>query len=210
LKGVVGDRADAPIEPIGKADLPPPWHEKAADRVSRWTGKRYGALNTRMSDVPIEIHRASLADARSISALISLLTEKFIASECSAESRRALLGSMTQDSIRKFLSAGFVYHVAKAERELVGVIGIRDNTHLYHLFVREDFQRQGIGTRLWHAARDLCLSSGNPGLFTVNASRNAYAVYEKMGFVAESGQKERRGVVVIPMRLETNCEAEPR
>ena len=50
-----------------------------------------------------------------------------------------------------------------------------------------------------------------PGTLTVdNSPFPQIAEFKRDAVIAESGQKERRGVVVIPMRLEINCEAEPR
>ena len=86
-------------------------------------------------------------------------------------------------------------------RIIVGIVGIKDNKHLYQLFVDEDYQRQGIARKLWQFAMQKCLDSGNSGEFTVNSLLYAKAIYEKLGFVAQSGPVERKGVVEIPMKM---------
>lgn len=54
-----------------------------------------------------------------------------------------------------------------------GVVGVRDNSHLYHLFVAKPFQGCGLGRRLWEHAKAQYLAAGNPGVFTVNRARTS-------------------------------------
>lgn len=45
---------------------------------------------------------------------------------------------------RRYLTEGRCrYHVAESAGKLVGVVGVRDDTHLFHLFVAEGFHRRG-------------------------------------------------------------------
>ena len=96
---------------------------------------------------------------------------------------------------------GFRYHVAEFNNQVVGVIGIKNNNHLYHLFVSEAHHKKGIGRLLWAVARDACIAAGNSETFIVNSSRYAQDFYKKLGFVAQSEPQERNGVVSIPMRF---------
>ena len=154
-----------------------------------------------MKSAAIEIRRASVKDAESISALASELTARHIARDFTAEGRKTILDAMTREKITQYLEEGYRYHVAVFDGRVIGAVAMRDSRHLYHLFVHEDFQRQGIATRLWEVARDRSLAAGNPGLFTVNASLNAVPVYEKLGFIATSSSQETNGVIAVPMRL---------
>ena len=113
---------------------------------------------------------------------------------------------MTPDAIEKYIQSGFRYHITEVESRLVGAVGVRDNSHLYHLFVLEQYQRQGIARKLWQVAMEACLCQGNPGEFTVNSSIFALGVYEKFGFIAQSGPEEKNGVVFIPMKLIVNSQ----
>ena len=149
----------------------------------------------------LDIRKAKPGDAESISKLVSKLSAKYIAHELTADGAEHLLASMNPDAIKKYIHSGFEYHVAETDRRVVGVVGIRDNSHLYHLFVAEKYQRQGIARKLWLHAMETCLSNGNPGEFTVNSSAYAVGVYEQFGFIAQSGPEEKEGVVYIPMKL---------
>jgi len=84
------------------------------------------------------------------------------------------------------------------------LISIRENNHLYHLFVAEQYQRKGIAQKLWEKAKNDCLKSGNPGTFTVNSSNNAIAVYESFGFQQSEPTQELNGVLFNPMILKLN------
>jgi GNAT superfamily N-acetyltransferase len=96
---------------------------------------------------------------------------------------------------------GYRYHVAVDEGVLAGAIAVRDNRHVYHLFVAESFQKRGLARQLWTIARDASLAAGNPGEFTVNSSRFAVSVYRRFGFAESGPPDERNGVVSVPMRL---------
>jgi len=147
------------------------------------------------------IRVASTDDSESISALVSEQSVKHIIHEFTPDGADHLLASMSPDSIRKYIQSGYFYHVAEMDGRIIGVVGVKDNSHLYHLFVAEKFRRQGVARELWQVSMTSCLSRGNPGEFTVNSSRYALGVYKKLGFVAQSGPQEKNGVVFIPMKL---------
>lgn len=149
----------------------------------------------------IAIRRADAGDIPAISRLISDLALRYIAHEFTPDGTARLLSAMSERAIEGCFQAGYRYHVAQAESSLAGVVATRDDRHLYHLFVADDYQERGLATRLWHVARDACLAAGNPGEYTVNSSRFAVGFYEKMGFIREADFQEHEGVVSIPMKL---------
>jgi ribosomal protein S18 acetylase RimI-like enzyme len=151
----------------------------------------------------MEIRAATADDAPRISTLVHDLAGKYIVHEFSEEGASRLLESMSVAAIRTYLESGYRYHVAEENGELAGVIAIRDNRHLYHLFVSECFQGKGVARRLWESAKAASLDAGNPGVFTVNSSRYAVGLYEKFGFVRQSEAVDVSGVICIPMKLES-------
>lgn len=152
-------------------------------------------------DVEIVIRCALREDAESISALIIATARKFILFEFSAQGQARFLAAHTVKEIERRMRAGFAYDVALYRGELVGVVGMRNSTHLYHLFVDEAHQRRGIGHRLWEHAKSRCLRGDHPGFFTVNASRFAVPIYERMGFTAVGPVQSAGGILFVPMRL---------
>ena len=149
----------------------------------------------------MKIRAALQDDAKEISQLISCLTAKFITDNFSPEGKEHLISTMTPQAIEEFIQLGYRYQVAETGGKLIGVVAIKDNKHLYHLFVSEHCQRQGVARQLWTSAMKDCLGRGNPGEFTVNSSQYARGAYKKLGFVESSGPKEHRGVVFFPMKL---------
>jgi len=152
----------------------------------------------------MRIREATLKDIPAISELIRPLVEKYIAYEFSPEAARNLLLSMEPEAIREYFKSGYKYHVAEENGVLAGVVAVRDNVHLYHLFVADAFRSQGIARRLWQAAHDACRDAGNAGEYTVNSSRFAVEMYRKFGFVEAGPPITRDGVTAVPMKLIEN------
>jgi len=139
------------------------------------------------------------ADIRPVAALLAALALEHITHEFDARARERFLAKNDESNIRDFVAQGFRYHVAESRGRVVGFVGVRDNKHLYHLFVANDFQRRGVARRLWTVAREECIAAGNPGTFTVNSSNNAVAVYERLGFVRSGPTKNDDGALYNPM-----------
>jgi len=150
----------------------------------------------------MKIRLAVIADAPAISALVGALTREFILPELTKEGADRLLGEMDTASIRKYIASGYRYHVAEEGREIIGIIAIKENSHLSQLFVSKNFQRRGIARTLWEVAKAANLAGGNPGRFTVNASLAAVGVYEKLGFVKQSEPISKSGIIYVPMKLD--------
>ena len=148
------------------------------------------------------IRKAKHNDIDGISQLITPLVIKYILPTCNKEGGLLILNSMAPNCISNYLDAGYAYHVAELNGELIGVVGMKGNSHLYHLFVVEAQQGKGLSRKLWEQARDECLANGNQGKFTVNSALNAADVYLKFGFVPVSGIREKQGVKDMPMELE--------
>jgi GNAT superfamily N-acetyltransferase len=149
----------------------------------------------------MNIREAQCTDSEGISQLVYKLTEKYIAPDCTEDGADILLRSMRREAIEGYLESGYIYHIAEIDYQIVGVIGVRDNSHVHHLFVDDAYHKQGIARKLWHVARETCLSNGDVGVFTVNSSRYALSFYERLGFVQQSSEHEEEGVVYIPMQL---------
>lgn len=150
----------------------------------------------------MEIRPGRKFDSESISILLTSLAVKYIAKSFSEEGRTNLLNSMTPEAIEGFFDDGFRYHVGEIDGEIVGVVGTRDDSHLFHLFVDDRYQGKGYSSRLWAIGREACLKSGNnPGYFTVNSSLNAQHVYERWGFERDGSLREGGGVKDQPMRM---------
>lgn len=149
----------------------------------------------------MKVEIGSPSDAEAISALVIELSEPFYLSPSRAGAE-PFIASVSPEAERTYLSASnFSFHVARSESGLAGVVALRDNSHLFHLFVAKAFQGKRLASRLWNIAKAEALRAGNPGEFTVNSSLNAVPVYEKFGFVREGEVQHMHGISFQPMRL---------
>lgn len=94
--------------------------------------------------------------------------------------------------------AGHITLVADLSGELLGMLHLREHSHVSMLFVRSSHRRQGIGRGLLNAARKLPGDSGR-GL-TVSSSPNAVSTYERLGFRITGAEQCVHGIRFIPMQ----------
>lgn len=149
----------------------------------------------------MQIRLATMNDVCAISKMLIVLANKFIVGDFEKEGVDNILRSMSPKTISWLMDKGYRYHVGEIHNELVGVVGTRENSHLYHLFVKESEQGKGYSKQLWTVAKQCCIAAGNQGEFTVNSSINAQAVYKGWGFVPVVGIRISSGVKDIPMKL---------
>ncbi len=98
-------------------------------------------------------------------------------------------------------SPRYAYLVAELEGQIAGFVAMRDNKHLFHLFVAAAHQRIGIARALWEQARQVSLRAGPITEFTVNSSLNAVPVYLSFGFAPAGAIMQEHGIAFLPMRL---------
>ena len=150
----------------------------------------------------LTIRKACSADAAHISELIRKVAHGFNAS-ASGEIAPWFLAAVTPSAIAGHIAdTKFNYLVGFVGRTLVGVIALRDTTHVHHLFVAPEFHRQGVAAKLWERAKTDAIASGNKDGFSVRSSEYAVPVYERFGFHVVGARAEKEGVIFVPMKLE--------
>ena len=90
-----------------------------------------------------------------------------------------------------------IYGAYDDNRNLMGIIAIRDNTHITLFFVDEKFKGNGIGRKLF----DYVCDNYDEGYFTVNSSPDAKDVYEHLGFIFLDSEKIENGIRFYPMKI---------
>lgn len=147
----------------------------------------------------MNISIATVDDAPAISRLIGSVA-RFFTLQPDGAGAEDFLKTISPESVAGYLAdPRFAYFKAVENGTLAGVVAVRDGSHLYHLFVDESFQRQGLSRQLWDHAR-AALQEANPGYFIVNSTPYAQAVYERFGFVANGPRVETHGIAFVPMR----------
>jgi GNAT superfamily N-acetyltransferase len=148
-----------------------------------------------------DIRPASAEDARAISSVIKGLSHYFLSAPPGEGAETGMQG-IEPSGIEDFIASNRYCHwVACVQGQVIAVAGLRDNTHLYHLFVAADWQGHGVGGALWRQVQSAALAAGNTGAFTVNSTLYGRPVYERFGFTTTGPVTERDGMIFIPMAL---------
>lgn len=152
-----------------------------------------------MSQGTLAIRSARPEDAEAISALLLSLANRCTLYPDMRGAER-FLASFAPDALSAVLaSPAYRYLTGWIDGALAGVIALRDNSHLYHLFVADQFQGRKVASDLWAELKAMALASGNPGRFTVNSSVGAVPVYRAFGFRINGEYVAANGIVYVPM-----------
>ncbi|MDD2971605.1 MAG: GNAT family N-acetyltransferase [Lachnospiraceae bacterium] len=107
---------------------------------------------------------------------------------------------ITDQTLYKLFKLGtYQMMVALDGERIVGVISLRNNSHISLLFVDERYHRQGVGSLLIHALAEYLSTEENITKITVNAAPYAIGFYHKLGFKDTSTQQESDGIKYTPM-----------
>ncbi|WP_186775839.1 GNAT family N-acetyltransferase [Rubripirellula tenax] len=147
----------------------------------------------------VDIRDASTHDAAAISLLVSSLAREHIGPSLGPGGLDVLIASLDFDSTLQRLKDDWLHLAAFDDRDLVAVVVVKPPIHLYHLFVRSDLQRSGIGTKLLDEADRRVQRSCGLRLATVNSSLNAVSAYMRFGFKPDGGVVDIDGVRFQPM-----------
>ena len=139
------------------------------------------------------------ADAATIAAFVSALATEHLAYSLGDGGLAKLLSSLDTPSTQQRIADGWPHICALDGEGLAGVVAVKPPDHLYHLFVRTDLHRTGIGKKLFAIADDWSVSRSGVRLATVNSSLNAVAFYKQLGFDTNGPVIETEGVRHQPM-----------
>lgn len=146
------------------------------------------------------IRPAAPADVPAIARLLASLAHQCTVHPDGRGAERFLQG-IAPAAISGFIaSPAYHYLVGELDGELAAVIALRDNSHLFHLFVDARFHKRGVASALWAHVRQHALDAGNPGEFTVNSTVGAVPVYRRFGFTAISAPIIEDGISYVRMR----------
>ena len=144
-------------------------------------------------------------EEEAVSELVEEVFDGFVAPDLAAEGVAEFKRFISPEALREKAAEGDAFVLtAKDGGDIVGVIAVRDNRHIFLIFVQDDFQRKGVAKRLFSMALERCRRD-NPGLagITVNSSPYAVPIYESLGFVPTEPERVKNGIRHTPMRYET-------
>ena len=150
----------------------------------------------------MKIQIADQTEASEISRFVSELSATHIGPTLGTGGLEKLLASMDTDSTIQRMTEGYPHWIAVDGGEMIGVAVVKPPSHIYHLFVSSNRQRNGIGRLLLNEALQYISDTSNSPLITVNSSLNAADAYRRFGFAASEDPKDDGGVRYLPMCLE--------
>jgi GNAT superfamily N-acetyltransferase len=138
-----------------------------------------------------------------VHALVCSVFDEFVAPLFSEEGISEFKSFIEPPRLRERLRSNSFILVAEIDAEMVGVIGVRDWSHVFLLFVRGDHQGKGIARLLLAEALKRC-KEVKPDLekITVNSSPNAVGASRRMGFIPTNDEQLTNGVRYVPMALD--------
>lgn len=146
----------------------------------------------------MSIRLAAINDVESISQLVTSLSH-FYLNDKKDELPEWFLSTLTETAFSERINnseySNFIY---EEDNITIGYISMKDNSHLYHLFVSEKHQGNGIARKLWEYVANHCLAKS----YTLRSSLYAVPIYIKFGFVESGIIQEKDGVRFQPMELQ--------
>lgn len=149
----------------------------------------------------ITIRKAKGSDSRAISELITRNAQSLLQDDFENDGLVFFLNTVNHRAIKDYMEQGFSYLVAQHDDEIVGVVAMKDDSHMFHLFVDKAHHNQGIAKQLWQTILEQSLERGNSGKFTLNSTSYALPIYERWGFLTTDEQQSRYGIRYTPMQL---------
>ncbi len=143
----------------------------------------------------MSIRKVAEQDINDIRALIRSLSHYYLSNK-NDELPRWFLNTLTfEQLLDRINSDDFIHVLYILEGEIVGYIAIKTDGHVYHLFVSERAQGQGIAKALWTHVKLECKCES----YTVRSSIYAVPVYKSFGFVESGSVGTKDGISFQPM-----------
>jgi GNAT superfamily N-acetyltransferase len=153
-------------------------------------------------DYQIQYRRMKHGDGKKVSAFISGVFHQFVAPEFSQEGIDEFMKYIEPDELVDQLKENHFALIATLGSEFIGIIEVRNYSHIALFFVDSRFQRKGIGRELLRKGLEECGRNDAQLLqITVNASPNSKIAYEKLGFEPTDVEQCVNGIRFIPMAM---------
>ena len=151
-----------------------------------------------MADITIE--PLTVAEIGQGCELVERIFREHVAPLYSDEGVREFMKFCTTDEMAKRMEDGAITMAARTAGRLVGLVHIRELSHIALFFVETALQRKGLGRKLFNAALTL-VREKNPDLemLTVNSSPNSVVFYERLGFKPTGEETTVNGIRFRPM-----------
>ena len=156
----------------------------------------------------VSIRAMSASDSHGVSHLILTLFNEFVAPGYSKKASKTFRRQTRRQSRCAEIREGESRLVAEtlvdeARGELVGVIGVRDVSHIHWLWVRKDWHRRGVASILFaNVVAEIRRQRPDVMKITLNSSPYAIPFYLRLGFQISGEEIDKKGIICTPMKLD--------
>ena len=152
--------------------------------------------------MPYQIRSAYREDWEEATSLAWRTFLQFEADDYSPEGVKNFENFITDTTLyRMFVMGVYQMFVALDGEKIVGMITLRDITHISLLFVDEKYHRKGIGRALMQYLENYLLTELQASRVTVNASPYGVDFYHRLGFRDLHPEQRRDGIIYTPMEF---------
>ncbi len=125
---------------------------------------------------------------------------RFEANDYSAEGIKSFQEFITDTTLhRMFVMGAYQLFCAFDGGKLIGMISLRNETHISLLFVDASYHKKGVGRALMEYVGKYVLSEEGFHRLTVNAAPYAVGFYHKVGFYDTDTEQTNDGIRYTPM-----------
>jgi len=155
-------------------------------------------------NVEMKIRIAKETDAAAISLLVLKTAKAHIRGEFSDDGWELFQRLFNEDCQRELLrNKQYYFLVVEQHKQIIGMLALKDISHIFQLFISTDWQRQGVGLMLWNhylqAIKTNKLSKQHFDRITLNASDFGKGFYLKLGFEIAGRRQMKKGVYINPL-----------
>ena len=110
-------------------------------------------------------------------------------------------GFITDPSLKQMYAVGSFQMVGAFDDDrIIGVVALRNDHHISLLFVKDSYQKQGVGRQLVSVIADYSRNKLHQEYMTVNSSPYAVEFYHRLGFEDISEEVLEDGIFYTPMK----------
>ena len=154
---------------------------------------------------PYFIRKARIEDWDDVMPMTWRTFIRFEAKDYTKEGVRSFFDFISDPILqRMFLNDAYPMFVAEDQGKIIGMISLREGTHISLLFVDAAYHRQGVGSSLMQTIWEFIRTEVGKEIVTVNAAPYGVGFYHKLGFEDTGPEEARDGIRYTPMKCELN------
>lgn len=154
------------------------------------------------ADIPYEIRFTDNEEWEEAMGLVWKVFLEFEGDVYSREGIQSFEDFITSTSLKRmFVLGAYQMMGAYDNGKLIGIISLRNESHISLLFVDKNYHKRGIGRALVLALAVYARTEMGQEKLTVNASPYGVGFYHRLGFGDVGPQREQDGIIYTPMEL---------